>query len=493
MRGELSKSKYMKGIQCPKMLWMDEHMPQFAVSEDASTQIENGKMVGELARKYFGGSMLVPWSADHSAMVGETVRLMEAGAECIAEASFLADGLFCSVDILRRTETGYDIVEVKSTTEVREEHLEDVGYQYHVLVKSGIPIDHIFVMYINNKYVRQGELDLQGLFVMEDCTEEAKDRSAAVSERVQEIRECLCCDEEPKKDIDICCEKPHKCVYFDYCRKHVPTPSVFDISNFSKKYEYYHNGIVTFEDIIKKNAHLSDKQRMQVETTYYKKSDHIDRKKIREFLDTLSYPIYHLDFETYNKPVPEFDGTWPYEQIPFQYSLHIEQEDGTLEHREYLAEAGMDPRREIAEHLVRDIPDDVCILAYNMSFEKGRLKELADMYPDLAEHLMNMRDNIRDLIIPFRQKDYYTEAMKGRSTIKFVLPALFPNDSALDYHNLEEVHRGDEASAAFLNLATMSPGEAERSRQNLLKYCCLDTYAMVKVLGKLRKVVEEDE
>ena len=152
----------------------------------------------------------------------------------------------------------------------------------------------------------------------------------------------------------------------------------------------------------------------------------------------------------------------------------------------------MDPRREIAEHLVHDIPDDVCVLAYNMSFERGRLKELAGMYPDLAEHLMKMHDSIRDLIIPFRQQDYYTEAMSGRSTIKFVLPALFPDDPALDYHNLEEVHRGDEASAAFLNLPKQSPEEAEKTRQNLLKYCCLDTYAMVKVLGKLRNVAGED-
>ena len=256
MRGELSKTRYVKGVQCPKMLWLDEHMPQLATPSDASTQIENGKMVGELARAYFGNYALVPWSANHSAMAEETARLMEEGTECIAEASFLADGLFCSVDILRKTEEGYDLVEVKSTTQVEVEHLEDVGFQYHVLVNSGIPIDHIFVMHINNTYVRHGELDLQGLFVMEDCTETAKERSASVPARVKEIRECLCSDEEPVRDIDKYCEKPHECAYINYCRRHVPTPSVFDISNFSKKYEFYHKGIVTFQDIVEKKAHL---------------------------------------------------------------------------------------------------------------------------------------------------------------------------------------------------------------------------------------------
>lgn len=465
MRGEISKSKYCKGIQCPKILWMDANKPELAVINDKTSAFENGKLVGELARKYFG-------------------------AECIAEASFVFDGLFCSVDMLRKTDTGYDVIEVKSSSKVSDVYIEDVSYQYYVLVNSDVPIDHIYLMHINTSYVRHGELDLQDLFVMEDYTEKAINKQSEVAENIRMIREYNMSDEEPEKEISKCCEKPYKCAYYDYCRRHLTRPSIFDVRNvkMDDKYQLYHEGIITFEDIVKNKIKLSDQQMMQVETTYYHKPDHIDKEKIKQFIDTLSYPIYHLDFETYQSPIPEYDGMSPYKQIPFQYSIHIEYEDGKLEHKEYLAEAGTDPRRELAERLVRDIPENVCVLVYNMSFEKRVIEELAKQYDDLSEHLLNIRENIHDLMIPFKKHYYYTEAMKGSHSIKYVLPALFPDDPELDYHNLEGIHQGDEASAAFANMTKLTPDEVERVRTNLLKYCGLDTYAMVKVLEKLREV-----
>ena len=228
----------------------------------------------------------------------------------------------------------------------------------------------------------------------------------------------------------------------------------------------------------------------QVETAYYDRQDEIEPDAIKDFLDTLSYPLYHLDFETFQQAVPEYDGLSPYSQIPFQYSLHIEQEDGTLEHREFLAKEGADPRRAIAESLCRDFPTDVCVLAYNMSFERGVLQRLADYFPDLADHLLAIRDNIHDLMIPFQQQKYYSKAMQGSYSIKYVLPALCPGDPELDYHALEGVHNGSEASATFADMSNHSPEEIQTMRKNLLKYCCLDTLAMVKVLEKLREVVK---
>ena len=187
--------------------------------------------------------------------------------------------------------------------------------------------------------------------------------------------------------------------------------------------------------------------------------------------------------------MPLYDGCRPYEQIVFQYSLHfIEREGNELQHREYLAQPGEDPRRGVAEQLCRDIPRDVCVLAYNMTFEKTRIKDLAALYPDLADHLMNIHDHIVDLMVPFQKKHYYTRAMRGSYSIKYVLPALFPDDPSLDCHNLEGVHNGSEASAAFENMDRMTPEEREAFRQNLLEYCGLDTLAMVKVWEKLREV-----
>jgi hypothetical protein len=190
-------------------------------------------------------------------------------------------------------------------------------------------------------------------------------------------------------------------------------------------------------------------------------------------------------------PVPKFPGTRPYQQIPFQYSLHyIEKPGEELKHKEFLAESGEDPRRAIAESLCRDIPMHTCVTAYNRGFECGRINELALQFPDLANHLLNIRSNIQDLLTPFQSGYYYNRAMGGSFSIKSVLPALFPDDPELDYHNLEGVHNGGEAMAIFPKIKDMPPEEALRARSDLLAYCKLDTLAMVKVWQKLLEATQ---
>ena len=199
---------------------------------------------------------------------------------------------------------------------------------------------------------------------------------------------------------------------------------------------------------------------------------------------TLTYPLYFLDFESFQPAVPLYDDSHPYEQIVFQYSLHyITTAGGELKHKEYLAQPGEDPRRGVAEALCRDIPRNVCTLAYNMGFEKGRIKGLTELFPDLADHLMDIHDHIVDLMVPFQKRQYYCRAMQGSYSIKYVLPALFPGDPELDYHSLDGVHNGTEASAAFEKMGEMDPVERQKCRENLLKYCGLDTLAMVIMLG----------
>ena len=215
---------------------------------------------------------------------------------------------------------------------------------------------------------------------------------------------------------------------------------------------------------------------------------------IRGFLKTLSYPIYFLDFETVQLAVPEYAGTKPYAQVPFQYSLHYaEKRGGEVMHREFLGEPETDPRRALAESLCADIPTGVCVVAYNKEFECARIKELADIFPDLAEHLLDIRDNIVDLIVPFRKGYYYTRAMGGSFSVKSVLPALFPDDPALDYRSLDGVHNGTEAMTVFPQMKFMAADERARSRESLLKYCELDTLALVKVLRELERVCEAAE
>ena len=298
---------------------------------------------------------------------------------------------------------------------------------------------------------------------------------------------------EPPIDLSEACHSPYDCPYWAYCTRDLPRPNVFDLYRmpFRTKLEHYYCGEIAFSDLWKSRTIHDLKQLRQIDCTLHGYGDVVDAECISEFMEKLSYPLYFLDFETVQYAVPRYIGTRPYQQIPFQYSLHfIEREGDELKHKEFLAEAGKDPRRKLAERLCEDIPMYVCVTAYNKSFECGRIKELAETFPDLAEHLLNIRDNIVDLLIPFQSGFYYNRAMGGSFSIKSVLPALFPDDSSLDYHNLDDIHNGSEAMNAFPAMEHMPPEKLERTRRNLLKYCELDTFAMVKVWEKLKEAAK---
>ena len=236
---------------------------------------------------------------------------------------------------------------------------------------------------------------------------------------------------EPNEDIDVHCHKPYDCAFWQYCSRHLPNQSVFKLyrMNFDKKIALYKEGTITFEQL--SDEPLNEKQRRQVECSLTG-TIYINKVEVDKFLSTLSYPLYFLDFETIQPVIPEFQGTHPYQQIPFQYSLHyIEKEGGELKHKEFLGVSGEDSRRSLSEQLCNDIPLDACVTAYNKAFECSRLTELAETFQDLASHLLNIRDHIIDLLVPFQQGWYYVPAMGGSFSIKSVLPALSPKTQSL--------------------------------------------------------------
>ena len=490
---QLSKSKYCRAKQCNKILWMDKNMPEEKVSTARESVLSNGIRVGELAKSLFGTYTNIKYNKDLSIMIDETKIALEKKPNVICEASFKFENNFCSVDILKNNEDGLEIYEVKSSAGIKDIYLDDVSYQYFVLLKLGYKIKKVNLVYINTKYVRHGELELDKLFCIEDVTEIAKNKFKEIETIINNLDKFMEENkEEPEKQIGKYCLKPYVCDYWDYCTRNIPENNVFKIKgmHLDKKFKYYYEGKESLEDI--QYEDINPKYLEQIDYEINDKEDKIEKDKIREFLDTLSYPIYFLDFETYQPAIPEYDGIHPYMQIPFQYSLHyIEKEGGELKHKEFLAESGCDPRRKLAQRLVEDIPQNVCVTAYNMGFEKMVIKDLAGLFPDLSEHLLNIRENIKDLIIPFRSRMYYNKKMEGYYTIKYVLPALFPDDPELDYHNLPVVHNGAEASAVFENLAYQSMEEQIEIREGLLKYCKLDTYAMVKVWEKLKEACKE--
>lgn len=489
----LSKSKYCNAVQCPKMLWLKTYRPElFDDSVMNESVLVTGNEVGDLAMGLFGDYTEVTEYTDEridiKKMLVRTEEEIQKGTHIICEASFSYEGNYCAVDILKNHgDNNVEIYEVKSSTSIHDIYYDDAAYQNYVLTNLGYNVQKVCIVHIDSSYVRHGDLELNKLFKINDVTDIVKGKYEEVGRYIRYLQSYIEATDEPEKDISMDCYSPYDCGFYRYCSRNLPSPNVFDIASLQKRmaFKLYNSGILSFEDVYQKNA-VKENYMIQVEHELKDCEPYIDKAFIKGFMHTLSYPIYFLDFETCQFAIPQYDDSKPYQQIPFQYSLHyIEHENGELLHKEFLAYPGKDPRRDLAEALCRDIPENVCVTAYNMGFEKGRIKEMAELFPDLSDHLMNIRENIKDLMIPFQKKKYYSKAMQGSYSIKYVLPALFPDDPSLDYHNLEGVHKGDEASQTFIRMQTMEKDELEVWRGYLLKYCCLDTYAMVKVWEKL--------
>lgn len=492
----LSKSKYTRFCQCPKMLWLDTYHPELAVQDEALLRrFQEGNEIGDLAMGLLGEFVeTTAYTADGKldipSMLKNTKKYLIEGRENICEAAFSKNGCYCAVDILHKAEDGYEIYEVKSSTEIKDVYLWDVAYQRWVLEQSGLKIVGTYIVYIDNTYVRHGDIDIHKLFAIQNVSDAILPYYTEVAQNTARAKEYIAQKNEPVMELGEQCSSPYDCAYWQYCARALPSPNVFDLYRMQSKKacEYLRQGIISFGDVVKSGIPLNATQRRQVEFEQLQLPTHIDRLGIKSFLETLWYPLYFLDFETFQTGVPLYDGLRPYQQVPFQYSLHILTNEGaTLEHKEFLADENSDPRRALAERLAADIPTDVCVLAYNKGFECGRLKELSETFPDLAEKLLAIRENVRDLLDVFRNGYVYDRAMGGSFSIKKVLPALFPNDPNLDYHNLADVHNGGEATDTYLALRGMEQSERDKLRQSLLAYCGLDTLAMVMLWQRLRE------
>lgn len=493
----LSKSKYCALWQCPKIVWLHKYRPdEMFLDDSVLSRMAVGNEVGAIARQLFGDSIDVTAykydKIDLNQMIENTKAEIMKGTNIICEASFEFNGLFCSVDILKKDSDGWSIYEVKSSTsEDKAVYYADLAYQKYVLEHCGIKIISTYIVCLDNNYIFDGILDLNRLFKITDVSKEINDEIFNKTVNLSIAERLLVSDKEPDIDLSESCQNPYLCAFWKYCSRNLPNPSVFDLYRLpaKSKFEYYRKGWITYRDILL-NVYNDNKIRiLQLNCELNDSGTVIDKKGIKSFLSTLSFPLYFLDFETIQPAIPQYIGTKPYQQIPFQYSLHyIETPNGELKHKEFLGISGTDPRRDLADQLCRDIPYNVCTLVYNKSFECTRIKELAKEFPDLAEHLLNIESNIKDLLVPFKSGYYYNKMMKGSFSIKSVLPAIFPNDPELNYNNLEGVHNGSEAMTVFPKIKDMPPEEADKTRRNLLKYCKLDTYAMVKIWQELARV-----
>ena len=492
----LSKSQYIRGLQCHKSLWLYKHNPDLRDTPNNQTEssFNTGYQVGDLAKELFPNGVEIEFdSQNFDGMIQKTKELIADGVEVIYEAAFKENGIFAMADILVKNGDGWDIYEVKASTGVKEYHINDTSIQWYAL-SNAIKLHHAYVVHINNSYIRYGKQDIEELFTIEDITDIVLERQEDIPSNLAEMDEMLQGD-MPDIDIGGHCSSPHGCDFWNHCWKHIPNPSVFNLYRMwgSKKFELYYKGIISYDDLIEKDISLNQTQRLQVES-YKDGHIRIDKPIIKEFLDTIEYPINFFDFETFQNAIPRFDNQRPYAQMPFQYSLHILHEDGTLEHKEFLGDENSDPRLNLIKQMLEDITPTGSIVAYNQSFEIGRIKDLANYAPLYEKELLALNERFVDLIVPFRKKGYYHPNFNGSFSIKAVLPAMFPNDDELDYKKLGSIQNGGDAMDTFANLYLLKDkSKLDEIKKDLLSYCRLDTLAMVRIWEKLREILEEEE
>lgn len=458
------------------------------LSEMQKAIFKRGTDVGELARMLFPGGEVAAQGnpPDYDKALKRTKELIDNGANVIYEAAFMINKVLSIADIAVRKNDYWFIYEVKSSTSVSETYINDAALQYYVISHIGINVRDFFIVYINNQYVRKDQLNLKELFVSESVLESILPLQDIVKENVGRFKKLLMQKRIPNIDIGEHCYSPYKCSFFNYCRKHIPTDSIFDFSgmHLTKKYELYKGGIIKLDNV-PENFALSKSNKLQLEV-YQRSKPFIDKKAVKNFISNLDLSLFFMDFETFQPAVPLFDNSRPFQQIPFQYSIHLKEKNSSeLKHFQFLAEPGEDPRLKFIESLLKDVKGKEHIIVYNKAFEITRLKEIARDFPQYSDEIQKLILRIKDLMVPFQKKYYYVPEMKGSYSIKAVLPALVPD---LNYDRLE-INEGGLASMAYERLQTETDLMFIADvKQQLLEYCKIDTLGMVKILEKLNNL-----
>ena len=485
----ITTSDYLSFRQCPKLFSLSVHLPDTLSSKKDTHMYEKELRLPSLFQQRFPGGTLVPSHLSKEEKVTQTRFLIDSGISIIYQAAFEWEGLFIEWDVMMKRNDGWSFYGLASSTKPTERHIDNLSFRTYVTIAQIQP-DSIYLAYVNNAYVREETIDVRSLFHIQDMTATMIEQVDNVPVSVAQMKKIKAGGNIDQEIGEYCLKygkEPLECPAKNHCWAHVPAYSVFNLARIGKKaFDLAHNGILSLDDIPESYT-LTANQRSQV-MAHQQQTSLLDQKQLHTFLKSFSYPLYFLDFETCQHPVPLFSGTRPYQQLPFQYSLHIlDQPDANLIHLEHLAKEGKDPRRSLAEQLVKDIPAHVTTVAYNMSFEKMILRQLAEDFPDLSFHLLSIHDGMLDLMVPFQKKWFYTPEMKGSYSIKYVLPALFPNDEMLDYQRLT-IQNGSMAMDIYATLHTRSTEEIRQIRQDLLAYCQLDTYAMIKIWHYLSKM-----
>ena len=490
----LSKSRFIAGMQCEKRLWLEVHDHTLADEIDDLTQglFDQGHEVGDLAQSLYPGGVLITEDYLHIPQAVETTeKVVQAGAPTLYEATAIHDRYMARADILHQVEPGsneWDIIEVKSATKVKNEYLYDLAIQKYIFEGAGYSIRKTILCHLNNQYIRKGPLEIGELFTLSDETDKVNRLAVKINLMTEKLLQVVDSTTVPEIPIGGRCDKPYGCPFIGHCWKNIPEDSVFTLINGRElSDDLYQRGIVKIADIPQATS-LSTKQRRQVEVAQTNEP-YWGFKGVNMFLKELEYPLHFLDFEGYNPAIPPYDSIRPFQQTPFQFSVHIQEKPGAeLIHYEFLPTGEGDPRETLMKKLLEAIGPTGSVIVYYAQYEAGVIRNLAELFPKHNAPLQSIIDRISDLIAPFKSRDILYPDFLGSASLKSILPVLVPD---MTYKGMG-IGEGGAASMAYVKLIDPKVSKAvkDKIRKDLLAYCGQDTLAMVKIYEVLSAKVK---
>lgn len=498
----LTKSDFLKYIQCKKYLWLYKNRKDLLPEDvDLNQQkiFDEGYHVEQYAYELFPGGVDAEVKDDIKKSIIKTKEFIENGAPIIFQPTFSGNNLFCRNDIIKRSKDkeSFDIYEVKSSTSVKDINIYDLAFQKLCLEGLGIRTRKLFIYHVNNQYVLSGKIEPKKLLELEDVTDQVKYLEGETKLQIENALKIMRKKTEVKVRILKQCNNPYKCTFLDYCWKDIPDKSIYSIAgglNEKKLNMLLDEGIIRIKDI--PEGVVTSKAGLRHYRAEKDNEIHLETDNIQDELKKLKYPLYFLDYETFAPGVPLFDKYRPYQRMTYQYSLHIQEKPfdsaqgikgGELQHFEYLAKGWQDPSPGLARALSKLIGGKGSVIAWNMCFEKGCNKEMGERYPEFASFFADVNERMFDLMAIFKRGYYVHKDFHGSASIKQVLPVLCPD---LKYTDLD-IQEGETASNKWREMIDpeTSDKESKKIYADLLQYCALDTMAMVRILEEVRKMV----
>jgi hypothetical protein len=481
----LTKSDYLKCIQCPRQLWLYKKRKDLlpgAVDLAQQKVFDDAREVEEQAYRLFPEGVNAG-DGDFNGSIVKTEELVRGGQGVLFQPSFSVGALYCRSDIMVRGDAGWDIIEVKSSTKVKDYHLDDLAFQREVFKRAGLKVGNLKVMFVNGKYVRRGGIDPAKLIKTQDVTAAVGRAAKSLGGNLEKAFAVMRERAEPDVRILKQCSDPYDCPFISHCWRDIPEHSIYNLGFDEDRLNFcLDRGILRLEDV--PDEMVTDKRKHPYYDAVKSGLIFSDRKAIGRALKQLEWPIHHLDYETYSSPVPPFDGYRPYQEIPFQFSVHIQDEPGAaLRHEEFLAGEFRDPVPELAEALKRAIGGKGSVLAWYAKFEAKANDLIASRLPAAREFIESVNSRLFDPYEIFKKRLYVDGRFHGSSSLKEVLPVLVPG---MRYSDLDVQH-GGEAQALWPKLCSpeMPPAERGKLRRSMLDYCAQDTLGMAKIVDFL--------